>query len=92
MHDNLKRFLRLSRAGGVPDKPKAHLIVHMIERASFSGNPNYGATFTDEGLNAIVKAIGQKAHRSVWEERVFAHFARSEGYRASSGQPKKRKC
>ncbi len=65
----------------MPLKPKHHLVLHLVSRTAKHGNPGYYATFTDEGINKILKLVGQAAHRSVWEVRVFLHFGKAEDVR-----------
>ena len=81
MYDAVKKHVVLSGKAGVPLKPKHHLILHMVGRTAKHGNPGYYATFTDEGVNRLLKQVGQAAHRSVWEVRVFVHFAQVEEHR-----------
>jgi hypothetical protein len=82
MHDNYNIFYVNAEDAGVPFKPKSHLMAHVIARSEEEGNPKYYATFEDEDLNAVVKRIGQVAHRLVWEYRVFSHFDLAEERRA----------
>eukprot|EP00969_Alexandrium_andersonii_P116908 5169302-Alexandrium_andersonii.AAC.1 len=51
----------------------------MVDATAWHGNPNWYATFVDEGLNSVLGAIAGSAHRQVWEERVFAHFEAAGG-------------
>jgi len=81
MYDSVKRHFRLARLAGIKLKPKHHLLLHMVQRTLRHGNPGWYATFEDEGINKIVKGIGQAAHRSVWEVRVFDHFDKAEDRR-----------
>jgi hypothetical protein len=78
MYDCVKRHLVLCKKAHVPLKPKHHQVLHMVARTAKHGNPNYYATFTDEGINRLLKKVGQSAHRAVWEMRVFLHFGKVE--------------
>ena len=64
--------------GGIPLKPKAHSMCHMVSRTPNHGNPNEYAVFTDESINRILAKIAEAAHRTVWETRVFISFAHAE--------------
>ena len=81
MFDCVKRRISLSQRAGIKLKPKHHLLLHMVHRTAIHGNPAYYATFEDESINRTLKKIGQAAHRSVWELRVFAHFGKAERVR-----------
>ena len=81
MYDAMKRHIILAKLAGVPLKPKHHLVLHLVARTAKHGNPGYYATFTDEGINKLLKHVGQAAHRSVWEVRVFVHFGKVEDIR-----------
>ena len=85
LHDYFNRYTVAAAAAEVPSRPKHHLMAHQISRSEEEGNPRDYACFEDEGLNAVIKAIGQVAHRSVWEYRVFSNFDLYE-----SGQAPKR--
>ena len=81
MFDAMKRHVVLAKIAGVPIKPKHHLVLHLVARTGKHGNPRYYATFKDEGINKLLKHVGQAAHRSVWEVRVFVHFGKVEDIR-----------
>ena len=83
MYDAVKRYLRFAGPAGVPFKPKAHALAHMVQRTQRQGNPDSYATFRDEGLNAVLKSIGLVAHRSVWEQRVLIYFEKAQSPQAS---------
>jgi hypothetical protein len=78
MFDAVKQHIALSKLAGIDMKPKHHLMIHLVSRTAEHGNPGYYATFTDEGINHLLKKVGQAAHRSVWEVRVFMHFDKVE--------------
>lgn len=81
MMDSVKRHVLCSAKAGVPMKPKHHLLLHMASRTPRHGCPTSYSTFRDEGINRVLKRVGQAAHRSVWEARVFSHFGRLEEQR-----------
>ena len=83
MYDAMKKHIMLSQRAGVHMKPKHHLVLHMVARTSKHGNPGYYATFTDEGINKLLKKVGQSAHRSVWEIRCLVRFGNVEEARQS---------
>lgn len=88
MYDAVKRHVSLSQKAGVPLKPKHHLLLHLVERTKRHGNPGFYATFADEGMNRVLKKVGQAAHRSVWEARVFLHFGKIEETRRGQKRPR----
>lgn len=79
MYDTVKMHLTMCKRAGVPMKPKHHLLLHLVERTAKNGNPGYYSTFADEGINRLLKKVGQAAHRSVWEARVLLHFGQVQG-------------
>jgi hypothetical protein len=87
MFDMVKRHIVLSLRAGIPMKPKHHLLLHLVERTAVHGNPGFYSTFADEGINRVLKRIGEGAHRSVWEARVFAHFGKLESRMLSRKRP-----
>ena len=48
--------------------------MRVVARCEEQGSPNGYATFEDEGLNAVLKSIGQVGHRAVWRYRIFQFF------------------
>lgn len=88
MFVTVKRHIELSEKAGVPLKPKHHLMLHLVTRTRRHGNPGYYSTFEDESINRVVKKIGQAAHRSVWEARMFAHFRMAEDARMGAKRPR----
>lgn len=74
-HDSYKKFIRMCSLAKVPLRPKGHLFGHLVQRSDMVGNPRMYSTFEDESLNAVLKAMGAAAHRSVWAYRVFCVFA-----------------
>ena len=53
--DAFKRYLVLSAPWPELDFPKAHLMLHVFQRAPFLGNPWAYATWYDEALNKLLK-------------------------------------
>lgn len=47
--------------------PKHHLMVHLNHRAAWQGNPTLGATFQDEALNKVLKAVLRNCPQSTFE-------------------------
>ena len=88
MYDSVKRHIVAAQKAGVVMRPKHHLMLHMVERTAKHGSPNYYSTFEDEGINRLLKQVGQAAHRSVWEARVFLHFEKVEEIRAAKRRKK----
>ena len=86
--DAAKRYFIMSKKAGVPQKPKAHLLMHLPLRAMREGNPSLAATWQDETLNRHAAAISAVAHRSVWGLRVLTFF---EQMVSSRDPPLKRK-
>ena len=82
MYDSFLRLFRLWRAAELPERPKLHLLMHLLDRTARQGNPAYYATWVDEGLNKTLAALGRQAHRAVWEARVLVHYDVSEKHRA----------
>ena len=76
----IKRFAQaIAELPTFPRRYKNHALMHMVASTEWHGNPNWYATFVDEGLNSVLSAIAGSAHRRVWEERIFAHFEASGG-------------
>ena len=69
MYDAIKKHLVLSQRAGVPMKPKHHLVIHLVARTAKHGNPSYYATFTDEGINKLLKKVGHAVFGKVEEAR-----------------------
>lgn len=57
------------RAGGHLT-PKHHIMLHMIQRAGWHGNPRYYMTYRDESLNGVVARIAASCHRRSWDVNV----------------------
>jgi hypothetical protein len=89
MFSSISRFFRLWIEAGLPRKPKLHLMAHIVERTSYSGNPSMHAAFLDESLNKVLASIGRVAKRNFWEIRVFSHFEGAEDFRVEKRTRKK---
>ena len=59
-----------AKLGGAPDKPKNHQCLYMVHSIHFESNPNFFATFFDEGLNGVLAVIVTGAHRANWDDRL----------------------
>ena len=81
IHDAAKKYLQQAKLGGVPDKPKNHQFLHMVHSIQFKGNPNFSATFFNEGLNRVLAAIAAGAHRANWEDRCLSLWTKTEAKR-----------
>ena len=71
--DNSRMALRSLIELGIDTRFKMHALVHMCYDAHEKGSPALWATWTDEGLNKLLKAVSLAAHcrRDVWTERVL---------------------
>lgn len=63
-----------ARAGAAL-KPKAHAMIHMIQRALELGSPRYYHTYRDESLNRVIANIAASSHRMLFATSIFAKFA-----------------
>ena len=68
--------LDVLKALGIRGRPKHHFAMETGRRLSITGSLALSATWTDEGLNKVIKGIGKYAHRQVWSFRVLDEFAR----------------
>lgn len=64
--DLWKSYLTMARPLG-SFTPKAHLMIHMILRASALGNPTSYSTFLDESLNSRLKSVLRFVHQANFE-------------------------
>lgn len=69
--DSVKVSLKMMRECGILDRPKMHQVVHLAQSAFEKGAPALHGTWCDESLNRSLKAVGSKAHRMNWAERVL---------------------
>ena len=86
MYGAMLQFFRFWHLAQLPVKPRLHMLMHMLDRTAWSGNPAYHSTFADEGLNKALAATSRAAHRAVWELRIFAYFERTETERAAKAR------
>ena len=72
--DSVQNALRALQGLGIPSRFKMHGLVHLAADAHEKGSPALWATWTDEGLNRILKAVSLNAHcrRDIWTERVLS--------------------
>lgn len=92
--DACVRFRTLAPLCEVPFKPKHHLFTHLVWQAKLFGNPLRGAaTWVDEGLNSVLRAVARGSHALAWSRRLIATFAHKEGPTAAlaSSVAKKRR-
>ena len=64
--DVWKRVLAIGQTTRVVT-PKSHLIVHLILRAGWLGNPLLYSTFEDESLNKTLKRVLRLVHQQNFE-------------------------
>ena len=74
--DSMKRFVVMCQKAGIPQKPKAHLALHLSQRAHREGNCRLYMTWQDETENRHLASIGRSGHRAVWELRILEHYER----------------
>ena len=64
------------------ETPKSHLMVHLIRKAVFMGNPWRYTTFEDEAQNKTLRKITRLCHQANFETMCFlkleAYLERSE--------------
>jgi hypothetical protein len=51
--------------------PKAHMFVHLTQRAARCGNPRMYSCFCDETLNLVIAGMAASSHRANWENGIF---------------------
>ena len=68
-----KAFLRLTDADS--EVPKRHMILHLLKRLNFFGNPRSYATWRDEALNKILKAACQGVSQATFEQSVLGNMS-----------------
>ena len=76
MHDCYKRYLLLSSIGGVPQTPKVHLAMHMLDRTRAQGNPRFYATFADESANGTARDLASGLHARTWAVKFHSYWKR----------------
>ena len=72
--DCAKRAFALREAAGVAPIPKWHLMLHLVCKAYFHGNPAYYATFLDESHNGALANMARTSHRLTWHRSLLAAF------------------
>lgn len=72
-------YLNNREAAGIPWKPKAHLMVHLVWQCARFGNPRLVGTWHDESLNRELAQVARSAHSRVWHTRVLAVFSDTRG-------------
>ena len=66
--------VRLWPDAGMAFKPKMHIIGHLIYASWFTGNPDWFATWKDEGQNKVLADVARSAHSSLFEIRVLVNL------------------
>ena len=56
--------------------PKRHIVLHLLRRVPFLGNPRFYATWTDEGLNKVLKAATRGVSQATVELNVLGNMKR----------------
>lgn len=72
--DRYKRFLVLTAAYSIA-VPKFHLYLHILQRADHFGNPRCYATWYDEHVNKILKAVLSGVSQQTFEASAFMKIA-----------------
>ena len=75
--DIAKLAMNLREAAEVPLTPKWHLMLHLVQRAGWFGNPMLYATFEDEGYNGKLASLAKSFHTLTWHRRVLRAFQRA---------------
>ena len=57
--------------------PKLHLMLHLVLRSRWCGNPVLTHTFRDEGLNKKLKRVCRHCHSANFEETAFYKMRRA---------------
>lgn len=70
------RFCDVTR--GVPELllPKRHMILHILRRLPFFGNPRFYAAWRDESLNKTLKGCCRKVSQATFEISVLSNMKR----------------
>ena len=69
--DHFASAMTAMRALDIVPRPKFHACIHLACDPYFKGSPQTWATWTDEGLNKMLKSVGTGAHRQGWCERTL---------------------
>ena len=74
--DAMKRFVLMCQKADCPQRPKAHLSLHLSQRSHYEGNCKLYMTWQDETEHRHLASIGRSSHRAVWELRLLEHYER----------------
>ena len=58
--------------------PKHHMMLHLLRKSSFLGNPRHYATWEDESENRRLKAMCRHTSQATFENSVLTRFQLSE--------------
>ena len=72
--DSAKRAFVLHPRAGIPSTPKWHLMLHLVARAYYHGNPTSYSTFLDESYNGTIADMARRCHRQTWHKSLLAAF------------------
>jgi hypothetical protein len=67
-----KAFLRMTDEDS--EVPKRHMMLHLLKRLGFFGNPRSYATWRDEALNKMLKASCQSVSQATFEQSVLGNM------------------
>ena len=67
--------VRCFKLAGAELKPKAHAMLHCIQRSKVLGSPRFYHTYRDESMNRIIANIAVASHRALFAVSVFMKFA-----------------
>ena len=70
------RFLSLTANFEDMQAPKRHIVLHILRRVPFLGNPRFYATWTDEGLGKVLKATTRGVSQATFELNVLGNMKR----------------
>jgi hypothetical protein len=74
--DCWKRFCVLTAADGFA-KPKTHLMMHLVIRSAYQGNPWDYKVFEDESLNKLLKAVLRNVSQANFDASTFVKLEAS---------------
>eukprot|EP00969_Alexandrium_andersonii_P247372 10931478-Alexandrium_andersonii.AAC.1 len=69
--DAWKRYVRITEPLFI-NIPKVHLMFHLVLRMEYQGNPLSYHTFTDEGMNKVLKKVLRNCHQATFETTSLA--------------------
>ena len=74
--DSFDAYINFTQRANVESElPKRHLLVHLLKRADWFGNPRLYATWRDEGLNAVLRNACRHVSQSTFEQNVLANMS-----------------